>query len=288
LKKAIVTGATGFLGYVLTLELTNNDTFVYALCRKNSKNLSRLVGINNLEIIEVDFQNKPVISKINADVFYHFAWEGNRSIFAEQFKNIQNTLNCIELATEFGCKRFLCAGSQAEYGYRDGLITEETSLNPIDAYGACKVATYYLAANYAKQLNIELTWLRLFSIYGPNDRPDSLISMLTKELSLNNTFIIKSNGKHIWNYLHEEDAARAMRLLGWQSQSDTVYNIASKINRPLFEYIDEVNLTINPNQKIEYGNENCPVNLNVTTDKLKNEIGDYEQVCFKNAFLSNI
>ena len=283
MRKAIVTGATGFLGNALVKELTENETFVYALCRRDSKRLSRLSNIKNIEVIEIDLLNKSAAAKINdADVFYHLAWEGKRNNFDEQFKNVEMTSNCLKMAAELRCKRFICTGSQAEYGSTDELITEETRTNPTTAYGACKVAAYYLAAYYAKQLNIDLTWVRVFSVYGPNDNSNTLISSLLKELSTKQTFTLQTNGKHIWNFLHEEDAARALRLLGWSKQSNTIFNVAGKNSRPLCEFIEELKMKINPKAKIKYGNDLCPVNMRVSIEKLLNEIGEFEYISFGN------
>ena len=286
LKKAIVTGATGFLGHALLKELTINDIFVYALCRKDSKRLSRLNNIKNIEIIKTELSEHPAAVNLaavdinDADVFYHLAWEGQRNNFDKQLKNVGMTLNCIKMAAQSGCKRFICTGSQAEYGNTDEPITEETRTNPTTAYGACKIATYYLAADYSKRLNIELTWARVFSTYGPNDNPNTLISLLLKGLSVNQTFTLQTNGRHIWNFLHEKDAARALRLLGWSKQSNTIYNVAGRDSRPLCEFIEELKMKINPNAKIDYGNELCPVNMRVSTEKLLCEIGEFENIIF--------
>ena len=281
MKKAIVTGATGFLGSALVKELTENDIFVYALCRKGSSRLSRLSDIRNIEVIETELSEFPITADINgADVFYHLAWEGERNNFDKQFRNIEMTLNCLKMAAESGCKRFICTGSQAEYGDTDELITEETKTNPTTAYGACKVAAYYTAENLANQLNIELTWTRVFSTYGPNDNPNTLISSLVKELSTNQTFTLQTSGRHIWNFLHEEDAARALRLLGWSNKSNTIYNVAGRDSRPLCEFIEEFKAKINPTAKIDYGDEICTVNMRVSTEKLINEIGEFENMAF--------
>lgn len=281
MKKAVITGATGFLGYVLLKELINNEVYVYVLIRKNSKRKSRLDGLKNIEIIEVTKLCEELDCRIDdADVFYHLAWEGERNNFEEQYINVDITVNCLKLASALGCKRFVCTGSQAEYGLTNELITEETPLNPTTAYGACKVAAYYLAQDYAKRLNIELTWARVFSVYGSNDNPHTLISTLTVDLQSGKVIKLQTDGEHIWNYLHEEDVARALRLLGICNESNTVYNVASSESRPLKDYVGILRGKINQEATIKYSDKKSSVNLNVKPDKLIKDIKNFERLSF--------
>lgn len=73
--------------------------------------------------------------KDTCDAFFHLAWQGGRYDFASQYQNIEYALGALEAAARLGCKRFICTGSQAEYGPKKGLITEETCPHPADAYG---------------------------------------------------------------------------------------------------------------------------------------------------------
>ena len=50
------------------------------------------------------------------DVFFHLAWQGGRYDFAAQYGNIADTIGALEAAARLGCHRFICTGSQAEYG----------------------------------------------------------------------------------------------------------------------------------------------------------------------------
>jgi len=284
LKKAIVTGATGFLGFALTKELVMNNVFVFALCRKGSRRISRLDGLDNVKIIEADIGHVCDISDIEeADVFYHLAWESERDNFDEQYMNVDIAVNCLKLAARKGCARFVCTGSQAEYGSTTGLITEETPLNPTCAYGACKVAAYYLTADLAKRLSIEHTWARVFSIYGPNDNPNTLVMTLINDLKTKGEAKLNTDGEHIWNYLNEEDAARALRLLGQCEGTNTAYNVASRESKPLKEYVDALRKIINADSVIRYGTGKSDINLNVSVEKLRRDVGEYEVCNFINA-----
>lgn len=280
MKTAIVTGATGFLGGALVTELTKKGIYVYALCRKNSQRLLRMEGLDNVHIIEVDLNDLTHINGFSSDVFYHVAWEGPRNDFNKQYKNIAQALHCVSLAAKLGCKRFIGLGSQAEYGSINGIITEESPLKPITAYGSCKVAAYYLTTDLANRLGIEHIWARVFSVYGPHDNPNSLIPQLIAALQNNSVFSLVSDGMHIWNYLHEEDAARVLRLLGEREGISGVYNVASRESKPLREYVEIVRECVNKDAVVRYGSEKSEVKLKVDTGKLLASVGEFERTKF--------
>ena len=54
----------------------------------------------------------------------------------------------------------------------------------------------------AKKLDIECTWIRVFSIYGPNDRSSSLIMRLMGEWFAGREVKLKTDGNQIWNYYY--------------------------------------------------------------------------------------
>ena len=112
------------------------------------------------------------------DVFFHLAWQGARSDFAAQYDNIRTTIDALEAAVRLGCTRFICTGSQAEYGRQAQLITEETCPHPTDAYGAAKLAACALSRTRAADLGIEWIWGRVFSLYGTYEQDGRMLPEL--------------------------------------------------------------------------------------------------------------
>ena len=119
--KVIITGATSFIGLHLMQYLLDEGHEVIAVCRKNSRNLALLVN-KNVEIVFSDMQEYFNLGNMieNADVFINLAWGGtthkerfNNDIHEE---NIKYSLDALEVAEKIGCKIFVEAGSQADYG----------------------------------------------------------------------------------------------------------------------------------------------------------------------------
>ena len=143
MKKCIVTGAAGFTGCNLVERLLAAGYFVYCVVRENSAHNKRLENLANVQLVYADLaEYKNLYQQIQepCEVVFHLAWQGGRYDFAAQYQNVEDTLGALEAAKKIGCKRFVCTGSQAEYGPHQDLITEETCPHPIDAYGSAKVA----------------------------------------------------------------------------------------------------------------------------------------------------
>lgn len=276
----LVTGGTGFLGSALINELVQHGDNVTALVRPDSIRLNNLKKFSGIKIIQTELHEDFLLDDNNYDIFYHLAWEGERDNYCAQYKNIEIALNCIKYAAKYGCKRFICTGSQAEYGETDQIITEETPVNPVTSYGSAKVAAFYLSRDLARHYHMQYIWVRVFSVYGDNDNANTLYAQLSEAFRTSKKYTLSTDGKHIWNYLHKTDAARALRLLCSPNVGEGIYNLASKYSKPLCEYVDIMRQSIDPSAEIIFGNQKSKINLNVSTDKLYKTIGDFEEKIF--------
>ena len=132
MKKIVVTGATSMLGVATIEECLANGIEVVAVVHKNSKNFYRLPKSSALKIIEANLDELSTCTPDfnDADVFYHFAWaaathEGRLNVDVQEM-NIRYTLDAVRLAQRCGCRKFIFAGSQAEYGLR--IVTRRLNL----------------------------------------------------------------------------------------------------------------------------------------------------------------
>ncbi|HCJ58831.1 NAD-dependent epimerase/dehydratase family protein [Lutispora sp.] len=275
MKTAVLTGGTGFLGHWLLKELVKNSVFVYVLVRKNSRRRERLNHIQGIEIIELGMDKISELPKHvkMADVFYHLAWEGARNDFSSQTKNIIYSVNAMQAAHKLDVKQFIMTGSQAEYGICHEQVDENHPLNPNTAYGACKLACYNILKVLSEQIALPLTWIRVFSVYGEGDNPNTLISYLFRCFQENETPKL-TKGTQQWDFLYAEDAAFALYLLGQKSKCGS-FNLAYGESRPLKEFVMEARNLINPDVELDFGLHviSDTVELRVNVDKIKNELG---------------
>ena len=244
MKSVVVTGAAGFAGCNLTEKLIEHGYTVYAVLRPGSDHNRRLDPLEEsgrLHRVELDIGDitelPEAISPGSADTFFHLAWTGGRDDFDSQYKNIGDTINALEAAAAIGCKRFICTGSQAEYGITDKIQTEDMTPAPFSAYGAAKTAAMYLSKRRAEQLGLEWIWGRIFSLYGKYEPAHTLVRYITDSLK-------KGEEPHVtaalqnWDYLDAGDCAEALIALGERGKSGEIYNIANGNYRPLKEFIE--------------------------------------------------
>lgn len=281
MKRAIITGPTGTIGSALCDVLIQNNYEVYAICRVNSSNIKKLKKSENLKVIECNLDSISELSEKldkDFDVFFHLAWGGTigegRNNPQLQLDNVKYTLDALLLAQKLGCTVFIGAGSQAEYGHFLCPPDEKTVCKPFTLYGASKLAAGHISRIYAEQLGIKHIWTRIFSVYGPNDDENTLISYVINELS-NKRVPKLTKCEQIWDYLYSYDAAKALFLLSEKGKDGKTYCIGSGKKRVLKDYVLDIKNIIDPKLKIDFGaktyGENQVMFLSADISDLEND-----------------
>ena len=229
----IVTGASSFLGRAACHKLKEHGHEVTAF--RHSFN-----------------EEPPELVPSAADVWLHFAWagvgsEGRSDPMVQQY-NLDMSLDAVAKAAETGCRKFIFAGSQAEYGHaQDGsLKSEDGPAEPVSEYGRAKLMFGKFAENMIERINsseeclrpMRYVHLRLFSVYGPGDHEGSLVSSLIRKLKAGETAELGNCGQQ-WNYLYIDDAAEAIALM-CEKFTGGIYNIGGTDTRPLRSYVEEL------------------------------------------------
>ena len=142
-----------------------------------------------------------------------------------QFANAEATCSLVKLAAKAGASVFIGIGSQAEYGPHESLISEDTPCRPTTLYGAAKLSALTGTQILAAETGMRHVWLRVFSLYGPGDHPGWMIPSVAKQM-LSGTRPKLTQGMQTWDFLHVEDAARAVMATVSEAASG-VYNLAS-------------------------------------------------------------
>ena len=243
MRRIVITGATGAIGTAVVKQMIKENVEVLVLCRENSKRNDRipkhdLVKMKYCSLDELkDLKND---SNEPYDVFYHFGWSGTTGAFrnnmTEQLQNVQYTLDAVEAAARLGCKKFVGAGSQAEYGRVEGVLHAGTPTFPENGYGIAKLCAGQMSRILCEQKGMEYVWTRILSVYGPNDTDASMIMSTIGKL-LNGEVPKLTKGEQEWDYLYSEDAAKAMYLIGLRGKHGKTYCIGGGKTKPLLEYV---------------------------------------------------
>lgn len=259
MHRVIITGATGAIGTALIEHLIKYDVEVLVFCRENSNRNNRIpvnplvkikyCSLSGLETVENDTGK-------NYDVFYHLAWDGTigsgRNDMYGQNQNVKYALDAVGAAKRFGCHTFIGAGSQAEYGRVEGKLSPASPVFPENGYGIAKLCAGQMTREYAHQLGLKHIWVRILSVYGPNDSMQTMVmSTISKLKNGQNAQFTK--GEQLWDYLYSADAAEALILLGEKGNDGKIYTLGSGRAKPLKEYIKIIAQILNAEDLIELG-----------------------------------
>ena len=225
----LITGATSFVGAETARAFLGAGHHVFAPVRPSSRRLSFLPEHENLVRLEADMGDIAKISGMGLpemETVVHFAWEGvgvkGRMDPEIQEKNVRNTLELLKVSRQLGCRAFLFAGSQAEYGItlervRESLfsgdpVTEEERCCPVSEYGKGKLRVLKEGSELAEQLGVRYCHMRIFSVYGNGDHETSLISSCVRAAKEGQTAEL-GPCRQQWNFLHIKDCGRAVLAL---------------------------------------------------------------------------
>lgn len=261
MRKVVITGATGMIGLELIQQLIERNVDMLLLIREGSSKITKLPKSNLIKIVCCDLKQLKTFQYENADydVFFHLGWDSTigdgRNDTDLQSSNIQYTLDAVDLAYRLGCKAFIGAGSQAEYGIKTESLSANLSCFPTTGYGIAKLCAGQLSRIKANQLGLRHCWTRILSIYGPNDNPNTLISYVIHSLQAGICPKV-TKCEQQWDYLYVGDCASALIEIGTHGKNGKVYPIGSGQARPLKSYLEEIRQLVNPNIEILYGAKN--------------------------------
>ncbi|MEV5378251.1 NAD-dependent epimerase/dehydratase family protein [Streptomyces nondiastaticus] len=225
--RALVTGAAGFIGSHLCAHLlacgdtvTGIDSFTdfYDPARKEH-NLRTLTGSPGFSLHRADLLTADLAPLVaGADAVYHLAGQpGVRPSWGAEFplytsRNVLATQVLLEAVRQHPVGKFVYASSSSVYGNAPACPTAETVLpRPVSPYGITKLAGEHLCELYRQTFGVPAVSLRLFTVYGPRQRPDMALARLLHAASSGAPFPLYGDGEQTRDFTYVHDAVTAMR-----------------------------------------------------------------------------
>ncbi|MEY9964982.1 nucleoside-diphosphate-sugar epimerase [Streptacidiphilus sp. MAP12-16] len=225
--RAFVTGAAGFIGSHLCEHLlacgddvvgVDAMTDYYDPSRKR-RNLAHLLGRERFTFRRGDVLALPLDELLaDAEVVYHLAGQpGVRASWGRQFalyldRNVQATQCVLESARGARLYRLVYASSSSVYGDAEAYPTAETLCpRPVSPYGVTKLAAEQLCELYRTCFGVPTVSLRLFSVYGPRQRPDMAFARLIRAAFTGEPFPLHGDGEQTRDFTYVRDVVTAMR-----------------------------------------------------------------------------
>ncbi len=288
-RTAVVTGPTGAIGVALCEELLGRGCVVYAVCRPESPRAAALP--DGVRIIFRDLSRIRSISELveeRCDVFFHLGWTDTvgpgRDDMPVQIRNIGYTIDAVRAASDLGCRVFVGAGSQAEYGRYDYELRPETPAFPENGYGMAKLCAGQMSRVEAARLGVAHVWARILSVYGPHDGDGTMVISTIRKLLAGERPALTA-GEQIWDYIYAADAAHALICMAERGTDGAVYPLGSGEARSLRRYIETIRDAVDQALPLGFGEipygERQVMHLSADISALLTDTGFFPRVGFE-------
>lgn len=245
MHKALVTGATGFIGKFLVRELTSQGIQTIAVVRKGTNNLDTISECG-AKIVECNIVNYNSLSQLvedrDIDVLFHIAWQGVSDLDARnqdiQIQNLKSTLDLIDVAKELNISTFIGCGSLHE---QEALIEieEDKRISHLGfMYKTSKTAAHWMGKAKCGNYGIRFFW-PLINTYGEEESSGRLVNTVIRKIFAGESPSL-SAGTQFYDFVHVIDVAKALILIADKGKDGTNYTIGSGEAKPLKEFLEVV------------------------------------------------
>ncbi len=273
-KTVLITGAAGFIGSNLCLELFKtvegikivgldnmNDYYDVSIKEYRLKEIEALTDNGNWTFIKGNIADKALIDSLfkeyNFSVVVNLAAQAgvrysitNPDVYIES--NIIGFYNILEACRHNPVEHLVYASSSSVYGSNKKIpySTDDKVDNPVSLYAATKKSNELLAHSYSKLYNIASTGLRFFTVYGPAGRPDMAYFGFTNKLIRGETIEIFNFGNCKRDFTFVDDIVEGVkRVMTCAPEKKTgedglpvppyrVYNIGNNSPENLLDFVD--------------------------------------------------
>ncbi len=244
--RVLVTGAAGFIGAALALELLSRGDEVVGIDNLNDyydvglkrARLSRLTSSPKFTFLPLDVASRKemggVFNSTRFDVVVHLAAQAGVRYSIENphaygDANLVGFLNILEGCRQAKVGHLVFASSSSVYGASvDIPFSENDNVDhPVSLYAATKKANELMAHSYAHLYGLPCTGLRFFTVYGPWGRPDMAYFKFTRGILAGEPIPVFNNGQMTRDFTYVDDiVAGVLRVMDRPAAPDPAWNPA--------------------------------------------------------------
>ncbi len=232
IRKALVTGSAGFIGYHLCQQLLDDgftvlgldgmtDYYDVTLKQRRHQMLLQSPGFVALEgLIESDGFLMDLIEREKPDVIIHLAAQAGVRWSIENPKayldaNLIGVFNLLEAVRAYPASHLLMASTSSVFGANTEMPYAEAHKadTQMSFYAATKKANEAMAHSYAHLYDLPTTMFRFFTVYGPWGRPDMALFKFTKAILEGDPIDVYNHGDMRRDFTYIDDLVTGIRLL---------------------------------------------------------------------------
>lgn len=265
--RILVTGAAGFIASHLCEKLAHLGHEVFGIdnfCDYYNPQLKELnandLKASGVSIFKADLtEDLTKIFEKPYDYIYHLAAQpgiSSETTLEEYVKNnifaTQNLLDAVLLHNQ-ELKSFINIATSSVYGI-EATVNENVSPAPVSFYGTTKLAAEQLVLGLQRLNKIHACSIRLYSVYGPRERPEKLYTKLIESLFTNSSFpLFEGSLKHERSFTYVGDIVDGLvSIIGKENEVDgQIINLGTDEVNTTQDGITAVEQIMNKNLLIE-------------------------------------
>jgi len=244
MKKILITGAAGFIGFHLSQRLLKEGYEIYGIDNLNSYydpalKQARLVQlqVSNFKFQQLDLQNYEGLTKVftefQPDIVINLAAQAGVRYSLENPRsyiesNLDGFFNILEASRQHGVNNFIYASSSSVYGNNEKSPFSETDNvdHPVSLYAATKKSNELIAHTYSHLYKMTTVGLRFFTVYGSWGRPDMAYYFFTKAILEGKKIQLFNQGLNLRDYTYIDDIVESIKRMldGFDSLQPAVEN----------------------------------------------------------------
>lgn len=257
MKKAIVTGATGFIGSKFVELLLRQGIDVLALGRRDLEDVipARVKMLEGAQYLKVNMDSVGLLQsrietikwEVSKDcVFFNLSWFGQVKLsdlsVEAQLRNVSYSVDALEIASKIGCSRFIQIGTMEEaftHRYLELDHKSHTFYNRHVIYSVAKISAKNSLEVRSSQLGMDFIYVLHSHVMGPYDDKDSFLQVTLLKL-INGGELIFSSGEQYFDVISIEDCALGYYLICKKGLPGKTYWVGSGAPQRLRNYVERM------------------------------------------------